>query len=207
MDSSIQPFTVKVPDSKLESTKVKLGLAEFPEQTPLSDSWDYGVPVSDVRRLVEHWKNGFDWRAQEAKLNELPQYMTRINVDGFGDLGIHFVYKRSGRPDSVPLLFCHGCKSTLADSLPTSFADGCLGPGSFLEVTKILPLLTEPNDGPAYDVVAPSLPNFGFSEGPSKPGFGAEQYAECMHKLMLKLGYNKYGMTFVPSQLGASSPS
>lgn len=70
-----------------------------------------------------------------------------------------------------------------------------LGPGSFLEVEALLPLLTDPETGPAFHVVAPSLPNFGFSEGPSKPGFGVAQYAEAMHKVMLNLGYDQYGMT------------
>ncbi|KAK5654798.1 hypothetical protein OQA88_6834 [Cercophora sp. LCS_1] len=65
-------------------------------------------------------------------------------------------------------------------------------PGSFLEVTKILPLLTNPTGGPSFNVVAPSLPNFGFSGAPRKPGFGIAQYAECVHKLMIKLGYSKY---------------
>lgn len=69
------------------------------------------------------------------------------------------------------------------------------GPGSFLEVVKILPLLTKSDgNGPAFHVVAPSLPNYGFSQRTSKRGFGLPQYAETCHKLMLKLGYNKYGM-------------
>lgn len=67
------------------------------------------------------------------------------------------------------------------------------GPGSFLEVLKILPLLTTEKNGLSFDVVAPSLPNFGFSEGPDKPGFRLPQYAEVMHKVMLKLGYEQYG--------------
>ena len=72
--------------------------------------------------------------------------------------------------------------------------DPHLGPGSFLEVTKILPLLTTGGkDAPAFHVVAPSLPNFGFSSGTKKKGFGLPQYAETCHKLMLKLGYDKYG--------------
>jgi pimeloyl-ACP methyl ester carboxylesterase len=70
------------------------------------------------------------------------------------------------------------------------------GPGSFLEAIKIIPLLTEPRDekDPSFHVVAPSLPNFGFSQIVSKPGFSGPQYAESMHKIMLKLGYNQYGM-------------
>lgn len=73
------------------------------------------------------------------------------------------------------------------------------GPGSFLEVNKILPLLTDPKDGPSFHVVAPSLPNYAFSEGPSKKGFGLPQYAEVMHKVMLQLGYNKYGTVYIIS--------
>ncbi|KAK3349938.1 Alpha/Beta hydrolase protein [Lasiosphaeria hispida] len=174
MESAIRPFKMDVADSDLQSLKTKLSHATFAEEAQVSESWDYGVPVSDLKKLVAHWKTNFDWRAQEAKLNALPQYKTVINVEGFGDLDIHFIHQRSERPGSIPLVFCHGW------------------PGSFLEVTKILPLLVSPEDGPAFHVVAPSLPNFGFSEGPSRPGFGIAQYAECLHKLMLKLGYDKY---------------
>lgn len=69
-----------------------------------------------------------------------------------------------------------------------------VGPGSFLEVSKLLPLLTSPQgNGPSFHVVAPSLPNFGFSSGVASKGFGLGQYAEAMHKVMLKLGYDRYG--------------
>ncbi|KAK0707451.1 Alpha/Beta hydrolase protein [Lasiosphaeris hirsuta] len=174
MEPAIRPFKIDVADWNLQSLRTKLSHATFVEEAPVSESWDYGVPVSDLKRLVAHWKTDFDWRAQETTLNALPQYKTLINVEGFGDLDTHFIHQRSERPGSVPLVFCHGW------------------PGSFLEVTKILPLLVSPEDGPSFHVVAPSLPNFGFSGGPSKPGFGIAQYAECLHKLMLRLGYNKY---------------
>ncbi|GAB1315461.1 hypothetical protein MFIFM68171_05671 [Madurella fahalii] len=174
MASSIQPFRISVPATALELLNAKLSQAAFPDELPMSDTWEYGAPVTDLKRLVSYWRDGFDWRAAEAKLNELPQYRTPISIEGFGELNIHFIHQTSGRPGSIPLLFCHGW------------------PGSFLEVTKILPLLTSREDGPSFHVVAPSLPNFGFSEGPSKPGFAIAQYAECLHKLMLKLGYNKY---------------
>lgn len=72
-----------------------------------------------------------------------------------------------------------------------------IGPGTFIEVVKILPLLTEPSNGPSFHVVAPSLPNYGFSQAVSKPGFSIQQYAETLHKLMLKLGYDKYGKWIV----------
>lgn len=78
---------------------------------------------------------------------------------------------------------------------PTGSADVSNAPGasSFAEVAKILPLLTEPDQGPSFHVVAPSLPNFGFSDGVAKKGFSVPQYAETLHKVMLNLGYDKYG--------------
>ncbi|KAK7427292.1 hypothetical protein QQZ08_006229 [Neonectria magnoliae] len=169
-----QPFKINVPDSAISSLKEKLSTATFPSEVGFSDDWDYGAPRSDVKRLAQYWKDGFDWRAQEAKLNELPQFTTKVAVEGFGDLQVHFLHQKSTKPDSIPLLFCHGW------------------PGSFLEVIKILPLLTEPKDGPSFHVVAPSLPNFGFSDGVAKKGFSIPQYAESVHKVMLNLGYNKY---------------
>ncbi|KAK1961556.1 epoxide hydrolase [Colletotrichum sublineola] len=170
----IKPYKIEVPDSQIEELHSKLDLAKFPPAFALTESWDYGTPVSEVKRLVHRWRNGYDWRAAEAKLNELPQFTTTISVDGFGDLEIHFLHQKSKQPGAVPLLFVHGW------------------PGSFLEVLKILPLLTTEKNGLSFDVVAPSLPNFGFSEGPEKPGFRLPQYPEVMHKVMLKLGYEQY---------------
>ncbi|KAM5343318.1 hypothetical protein ACJ41O_014284 [Fusarium nematophilum] len=173
--SNIRPFKIDVPDSELASLKAKLESATFADQVEFSDDWKYGTPLSDIKRLAAYWKDGFDWRAQEAKLNEIPQFTSNISVGGFGDIEVHFLHQKSSKPDSIPLLFCHGW------------------PGSFLEVLKILPLLTEPENGPSFHVVAPSLPNFGFSDGVSKPGFSLPQYAETVHKVMLNLGYDKYG--------------
>ncbi|KAK2026354.1 epoxide hydrolase [Colletotrichum zoysiae] len=174
MVSPIKPYKIEVPDSQIEELHSKLDLATFPPSSELTESWDYGTPVSEVKRLAHLWRNGYDWRAAEARLNEFPQFTTTISVDGFGDLEIHFLHQKSKHPGAVPLLFSHGW------------------PGSFLEVLKILPLLTTEKDGLSFDVVAPSLPNFGFSEGPTKPGFSLPQYAEVMHKVMLKLGYDQY---------------
>ncbi|KAK3316656.1 epoxide hydrolase [Apodospora peruviana] len=175
MDPPIKPFKINIPNSDLARLKKKLELVEFPDELPVSDSWEYGVPITDMKRLVGYWREGYDWRQHEAELNRMPQFTTSIDVDGFGPINIHFVHKRSKRKGAIPLIFCHGW------------------PGSFIEIVKILPLLVDPSgDDPAFDVIAPSLPNFGFSEGPSKPGFGVHQYAESLHKLMLKLGYDKY---------------
>jgi len=176
MSSAIKPFKIAVPDSAIEGVKNKLALATWPDEVSFSNDWSYGAPLSDIKRLASYWQSGFDWRAREAKLNELPQFTTTITIDGFGDLDIHFVHQRSPNPNSIPLLFCHGW------------------PGSFLEVVKILPLLTNPSDpsSPTFHVVAPSLPNFGFSSAPTKPGFTIRHYAETCHKLMQALGYTHY---------------
>ncbi|KUJ19127.1 alpha/beta-hydrolase [Mollisia scopiformis] len=166
-----QPYKISVPQEKIDNLKLKLSQAEFPDE--LSESaWELGVPLSDMKRLVKAWQQ-WDWRQAEEKINKLPQFHTPINVDGFGELDIHFVWQKSEVKNAIPLLFCHGW------------------PGSFIEVQHILPLLAQPN-GPAFHIVAPSLPNFGFSQGPSKRGFASAQYAETCHKLMLSLGYPEY---------------
>ncbi|PHH60509.1 hypothetical protein CDD81_1599 [Ophiocordyceps australis] len=173
--SGVEPFKISVPEKALDALREKLAKASFPETVDFSDDWEYGAPQSHVQRLAKYWKDGFDWRAQEARLNAaLPQFTTEIDIDGFGPLRVHLVHKESSRPGSIPLLFCHGW------------------PGSFIEVVKVLPLLVDPAEGPSFHVVAPSLPNFGFSHVVKKRGFGIPQYAECMHKVMAKLGYNKY---------------
>lgn len=109
MDPSIRPYKIDVPDSQIAELHAKLDLAKFPAETALTDSWDYGAPVSHVKRLAQRWRHGFDWRAEESRLNEVPQFTTPIAVDGFGELQIHFVWQRSKQPGAIPLLFCHGC--------------------------------------------------------------------------------------------------
>jgi pimeloyl-ACP methyl ester carboxylesterase len=134
-----------------------------------------GPPLKDIQRLTSYWHQGFDWRKAEKQLNQLPHFQTSIQCEGFENLKIHFLHQKSKLKGAVPLLFVHGW------------------PGCFLEVTKIIKTLTEPTDGQvAFDVVAPSLPNFGFSEGTKKKGFNINKYAETCHKLMLQLGYDQY---------------
>ncbi|KAI0901427.1 alpha/beta-hydrolase [Annulohypoxylon nitens] len=174
----IEPYQIAVPEEAIEKLKKRLELTTFPQETSFSNDWKYGVPLDDIKRLVGAWRETYDWRRAEAELNEkLPQFTARIGVEGHeDDLKVHFVHKKSTKPGAIPLLFCHGW------------------PGSFIEVSKILPLLitSDKDDEPAFHVVAPSLLNFGFSQGTSKPGFGISQHAEAYHKLMLQLGYTKY---------------
>ncbi|KAK6386221.1 hypothetical protein LTS17_001796 [Exophiala oligosperma] len=192
-DTDIQPFTISVPDSELSDLKTRLSLARFPDEIEGAE-WDYGAPLADVKRLTGHWKDKYDWRAAESKLNALPQYTTEIRCDGFPEtLRIHFIHSKSSRKNAIPLLFVHGW------------------PGSFIEATKIWKDLSCPStgtstssggtaggvsddedDAPAFHFVAPSLPNYGFSDGVKAKGFGISQYAETCHKLMLRLGYGEY---------------
>ena len=161
------PFQIHVSDDILRITKQKLELARLPDQlenlnwegptllllllllllfshapkyrNSLSDNTLDGAPVSEIERLVNHWQKHYDWRIHEAKINELPQFTMPIEVSDFGELTVHFVHKKAVSDDNaIPLIFIHGW------------------PGSFLEVQKILPLLTEPENGKqAFHVVAP----------------------------------------------------
>ncbi|TFY70301.1 hypothetical protein EVG20_g2705 [Dentipellis fragilis] len=172
--SNENPFTISIPDDALALLHQKLALTRFPDE--LDDAnWEYGAPLADVKRLVAHWMDGYDWRKAEALLNTLPMFTCDIPVDGFGELNVHYVHQKSAVEGAIPLLFVHGW------------------PGSFIEVRKVLPLLmAEEEEKPSFHVVALSLPGFGFSEAPKKKGFGLAQYAEVAHKLMLALGYEEY---------------
>ncbi|THH30136.1 hypothetical protein EUX98_g4065 [Antrodiella citrinella] len=169
---SEKSFTLAVPDADLELLQKKLALATLPDE--LDDAgWAYGAPLVDIKRLVEHWKNGFDWRASEAAINKVPQFTRDIEVDGFGTLNVHYAHQKSESESAIPLLFIHGW------------------PGHFMEGAKIMHLLTavKPNE-PSFHFVAISLPAFGFSEAPKKKGFSIQHHAEVSHKLMLALGYD-----------------
>lgn len=148
--SQVRPYKISVPESKLERLKQKLALADFPDELEGTD-WAYGSPLSDIKRLTKYWYEEYDWRKAEAKLNELPQFSVDIDVAGFETLNIHFVHQKSKVKGAIPLIFVHGW------------------PGSFYEATHILPKLAESRgDIPAFDVIVPSLPNFGFSQGTKK---------------------------------------
>lgn len=116
MATTTSPFKLIVPEESLSTLKNKLEAATYFEQVEFSDDWSYGTPQSDIKRLANYWANGFDWRAQEAKINELPQFTTKVNIDGFDELEMHFVHKKSDNPGSIPMLFCHGCESTCFQS-------------------------------------------------------------------------------------------
>lgn len=102
-------FCIDVHRSKIDRLRHKLEIAEFPDELEEA-SWDLGCPLAEIKRLTEVWKT-WDWKKAEEKLNELPNFHTDIEVQGFGSLDIHFLHQRSRRTSKViPLLFVHGCK-------------------------------------------------------------------------------------------------
>jgi hypothetical protein len=104
------PFKIVVPDASIELLHKKLALTVLPDELDEA-GWDYGVPLSDIRRLLTRWKDGYDWRKHEAQINdELPQFTRDIEVEGFDTLNIHYVHQKSKVPNAIPLLFVHGCK-------------------------------------------------------------------------------------------------
>ncbi|KAH9056305.1 Alpha/Beta hydrolase protein [Lactarius vividus] len=172
--TSEQPFKIAVPDDTLALLKRKLDDTRLPDEVNAAE-WAHGAPLADIKRLVSRWKDGYEWRTHERELNALPMFTRTIAVEGFGELSVHYVHQRSAAKGAIPLLFVHGW------------------PGSFLEVTKILPLLTAVStDHPSFHVVAPSLPGFAWSEGVLEKGFHMEHYAELFNKLMISLGYSEY---------------
>ena len=108
--SSEKSFTISVSDHEINLLRQRLALAHFPNELDGDDKLQ-GAPLADIKRLAQRWGSGFDWRAQEAKLNaELPQFTRDIDVDGFGALNIHYIHKKSEAKNAIPLLFVHGCK-------------------------------------------------------------------------------------------------
>ena len=106
--ASIDSYTISVPDSKLQNLAQKLEASEFPDELEQS-GWDRGAPLADIKRLTKYWKEEFDWKKQESKLNVLPNFHAQISVHGFETLDIHFLHQKSDVEDAIPLLFSHGC--------------------------------------------------------------------------------------------------
>jgi pimeloyl-ACP methyl ester carboxylesterase len=171
---AITPFRIQVADAVLDDLKARLARTRWPDQIP-SSGWERGPDTAYVKELCEHWRTQFDWRAQEARINAWPQFMTP--VDG---LDVHFIHARSKHENATPLVLVHGW------------------PGSFVEFLEILGPLTDPTayGGKAEDafhVVVPSLPGFGFSAKPRESGWNSQRMAEVIAKLMARLGYERYG--------------
>jgi epoxide hydrolase len=184
-DTHVGPFRIEIPQADLDDLADRLARTRWanelpldtggPQTGPIPPGWEYGVPVAYVRDLVDHWQHKYDWRAWEARLNQLPQYTTEIDGQR-----IHFVHVRSAEPDALPLILSHGW------------------PNTFLEYVDLVGPLTDPrghggDPADAFDVVVPDLPGFGFSGPTSEPGWDAARTARAWAQLMARLGYDRYG--------------
>jgi pimeloyl-ACP methyl ester carboxylesterase len=174
-NAEISPFRIDVPPSELDDLAERLRRTRFAGPLP-GDGWDTGVPVAYLRELVDHWLVAYDWRAQEAALNEHPQFTTTIDGQT-----IHFLHVRSPEPHALPLLLTHGW------------------PGSFVEFLDVIGPLTDPaahggDPGDSFHLVIPSLPGFGFSGPVSEAGWDSVRIAAVWAELMQRLGYEQYGV-------------
>lgn len=106
--AAISPYHISISDEKLSALVEKLAYASFPDE--LDDAgWSRGAPLADIKRLTQYWKETYDWKKHEARINELPHFRTTIQADGFESLQIHFLHQRSDVLKAIPLLFIHGC--------------------------------------------------------------------------------------------------
>ena len=193
MAGEVRPFRLAVPEAELQDLRVRLARTRWPEPATVGD-WSQGVPLAYLRELCGYWAGGYDWRATEARLNGLGQF--RTGLDG---LGVHFLHVRSPHPEALPLVLTHGW------------------PGSVVEFLKVIGPLTDPvadggEPGDAFHVVCPSLPGYGFSDKPDRPGWGVERIARAWAELMARLGYDRYGAqggdwgTSISASLGQQDP-
>ncbi len=171
--TAIMPFKIRVPDAVLTDLKRRLSQARFADEFP-DAGWDYGTNLAYLKRMVDYWRDRYDWRAQERRLNEFDQFTT--NIDG---VDIHFIHQRSKNPNAIPLLLLNGW------------------PSSIIEYEKVIGPLTDPvaHGGRAEDsfhVVIPSMPGFGFSGKPTQRGYNPERIAGIWVQLMARLGYTRY---------------
>jgi pimeloyl-ACP methyl ester carboxylesterase len=163
----IAPFEVVVAEqARIRNTR-------WPDSSPAAP-WSQGTDLGWLQKLMDYWAGEFDWRAQERRLAQFPHF--RVALDG---ARIHFVHVRARHGRGIPLILTHGW------------------PSAFLEYLPLVPLLTDPVghgiDGPAFDLVLPSLPGYGFSERPARTGVNYRYVATLWHRLMMELGYDRYG--------------
>ena len=174
-DKVVIPFKITIPDEAIDDLNRRLSSTRLPNQLE-GVSWEYGTELGALSDLTAYWREGFDWRAQEAKLNSFDQFM--VTVEG---ANIHTIHQRSANLDAIPLLLVHGW------------------PGSIAEFHKLIGPLTDPEThggdiADSYHVIAPSLPGFGFSQAPTEPGMNPERIALLLAGLMQTLGYERYAI-------------
>ncbi|MER7859643.1 epoxide hydrolase family protein [Amycolatopsis japonica] len=170
MTSGVQAFEARAADADLDDLRARLAAARLPEAETVP-RWGQGVPLADLIEVVDYWRTEYDWRWFEKRLDRIGQF--RTTIDG---LGIHFLHRRSTRADATPLVLTHGW------------------PGSIAEFVDVVDELADPADPgtPAFHVVVPSLPGFGYSDKPATTGWGTEKIAAAWVELMGRLGYDRF---------------
>ena len=169
-----EPFTVPIFHSETDDLRERLGRIRWPDQITGSQ-WEYGVNLDFLRDICLYWKNEFDWKKQADILSAFHHYRY-ISTEGHG---VHFIHEQGKGASPIPLILTHGW------------------PGSFIEMTRIIPMLTDPasfggDSRDAFDVVVPSLPGFGFSDRPASAGMNAFRVADLWTELMSALGYDRF---------------
>ena len=171
---TVQPYKIEIPDSVLDDLKSRLERTRWPDELP-GTGWDYGSNLDYVKELVEYWRTKFDWHAQEKLINSFSHF--KSEVDG---LNIHFIHEKGKGPNPMPLVITHGW------------------PGTFFEMYKVIPMLSDPashggDPADAFDVVAPSMPGYGFSDATDKRGLSVLSIGDLWAKLMSEnLGYQRF---------------
>jgi epoxide hydrolase len=192
-NGEIRPFRIAIPQDDLDDLADRLHRSRWPDELP-GVGWSRGVPLAYLQQLAAYWRDGYDWRRQEARLNELPQFTTTIDGQT-----VHFLHVRSPESGALPLLVTHGY------------------PSSIVEFLEIVGPLTDPrghggDPADAFHVVAPSIPGFGFSTPVQQPGWEVARTTTAFAELMRRLGYARYGAhggdigAGVSGMLGASRP-
>jgi pimeloyl-ACP methyl ester carboxylesterase len=191
--TKVEPFRIDVPQLELDALRQRLADTRWaPERD--NEDWSYGVNGTYLRELVAYWQDGFDWRAQEARINAFPQF--RAEIDG---VPIHFIHVRGKGPNPVPLILNHGW------------------PWSFWDFKDVISALADPgahggDPADAFDVIVPSLPGFTFSGPLCRTDVGYVETADLWVKLMRALGYERFvthggdAGAFVSARLGHAHP-
>jgi epoxide hydrolase len=173
-EAGIVAFRIEIPQADVDDLRERLARTRWPDQLP-GVGWDYGIPLDYVRDLAEYWRNGYDWRVHERRLNEFPQFTTLIDGQR-----VHFLHVRSPEPGALPLIITHGW------------------PGSVAEFMNVIGPLADPrahggDPADAFHLVVPSMPGYGFSGPTSVTGWNVNRIAVAWDELMGRLGYERYG--------------
>lgn len=165
----VEPFKIHITESEITDLKDSISKIRWSDEIQDSN-WKLGTSLSFMRELADHWLKEFDWRKVENEINAYPNFIA--DIDGNR---IHFMHIKEKGKKSIPLMITHGW------------------PGSFLEMMKLIPLLTQ-NEDLGFDLVIPSVIGFGFSSKVTHKGCNSAFIADLWHRLMLKLGYERSGV-------------